>query len=163
MTDAKESTEPKSFFYTILPVLLCGLSIPLSLFLWLGNLALGFITKSSFDNEGKLIFYYYRWKKNIFISNLVFAENESITPTRWLFSTLVPILLMSYGLKRKGVNYSGATLGLVVAITLSLANHAFLACLAAFFFSSSRVTKFRSHMKRKLEADFKGGKLYRNL
>lgn len=70
---------------------------------------------------------------------------------------MVPILLMAYGLKRKGVNYSGAALGLVVAITLSLASHAFLACLATFFFSSSRVTKFRSHLKRKFEADFKGG------
>lgn len=53
MSDEKESAEPKSFFYTILPVLLCGLSIPLSLFLWLGNLALTFITKSSFDSDGK--------------------------------------------------------------------------------------------------------------
>lgn len=69
----------------------------------------------------------------------------------------MPILLMSYGLKRKGVNYSGAALGLFIAIILSLANHAFLACLAAFFFSSSRVTKFRSHLKRKIEVDFKGG------
>lgn len=64
---------------------------------------------------------------------------------------------MVYGLKRKGVNRSGATLGLVVAITLSIASHAFLACLATFFFSSSRVTRYRDHMKRKIESDFKGG------
>lgn len=89
----------------------------------------------------------------------MFTDNTTISPTRWLFSTLVPILLMSYGLKRKGVNTSGAALGLIVAIILSLANHAFLACLATFFFSSSRVTKFRSHLKRKFEADFKGGEL----
>lgn len=66
---------------------------------------------------------------------------------------------MSYGLKRKAVNYNGAALGVVIAIILSLANHAFLACLATFFFSSSRVTKFRSHLKRKIESDFKGGKI----
>lgn len=53
MTEPKESTEQKSVFYNILPVLLCGLSIPLSIFLWLGNLALTFITKSSLDSEGK--------------------------------------------------------------------------------------------------------------
>lgn len=53
MANPKEDSEPKSFFYTILPVLLCGLSIPLSLVLWLGNLALTFITKSSLDNDGK--------------------------------------------------------------------------------------------------------------
>lgn len=64
---------------------------------------------------------------------------------------------MAYGMKRKAVNHSGAALGLVIAIILSLASHAFLACLATFFFSSSRITKFRSHMKRKIESDFKGG------
>lgn len=85
------------------------------------------------------------------------AGNSTIPPTRWLFSVLVPVLLMVYGLKRKGVNRSGATLGLVVAITLSIASHAFLACLATFFFSSSRVTRYRDHMKRKIESDFKGG------
>lgn len=66
---------------------------------------------------------------------------------------------MTYGLKRKAVNYNGAALGVIIAVTLSLANHAFLACLATFFFSSSRVTKFRSQVKRKIEIDFKGGKM----
>lgn len=53
MSNQSESGEPKSFFYMILPVLLCGLSIPLSLVLWLGNLAFSFLTKSSLDTEGK--------------------------------------------------------------------------------------------------------------
>lgn len=66
---------------------------------------------------------------------------------------------MAYGLKRKAVNYNGAALGLIIAIALSLANHAFLACLATFFFTSSRVTKFRGHLKRKIESDFKGGNI----
>lgn len=99
----------------------------------------------------------------VIVYSLCFVENATIPPTRWLFSTLVPILLMAYGMKRKAVNRSGAVLGLIVAITLSLANHAFLACLATFFFSSSRVTKFRSHLKRKFEADFKGGKQKKKL
>ena len=54
MSNQNENSEPKSFFYMILPVLLCGLSIPLSLVLWLGNLAFTFLTKSSIDTEGKL-------------------------------------------------------------------------------------------------------------
>lgn len=87
----------------------------------------------------------------------LFTGNSTIPPTRWLFSVLVPVLLMLYGLKRKGVNRSGAFLGLVVAITLSIASHAFLACLATFFFTSSRATKYRDHMKREIENDFKGG------
>lgn len=53
MSNQSESSEPKSFFYMILPVLLCGLSIPLSLVLWLGNLAFTFLTKSAIDHEGK--------------------------------------------------------------------------------------------------------------
>lgn len=52
MSNQSESGEPKSFFYMILPVLLCGLSIPLSLVLWLGNLAFTFLTKNSNDAEG---------------------------------------------------------------------------------------------------------------
>lgn len=64
---------------------------------------------------------------------------------------------MFYGLKRKSVNKSGAVLGLFVAIILSIANHAFLASLITFFFSSSRATKFRSNLKIKLEDDFKEG------
>lgn len=70
---------------------------------------------------------------------------------------MVPVLLMLYGLKRKGVNKSGAVLGLFIAVILSIASHAFLACLAVFFFTSSRATKFRGHLKRKIESDFKGG------
>lgn len=86
-------------------------------------------------------------------------EVTAIPPTRWLFSVLVPVLLAAYGLRRKGVNRSGAILGLIIAVILSLASHAFLATLATFFLSSSRITRFREHKKRKLEADFKGGTL----
>uniref|UniRef100_A0A182JJF8 Transmembrane protein 19 n=1 Tax=Anopheles atroparvus TaxID=41427 RepID=A0A182JJF8_ANOAO len=121
----------ESTIYTILPVLLCGLSVPLSMFMWIGNVAY-----SKIANDG---------------------ASSVIPPTRWLFSVLVPVLLMVYGLKRKGVNKSGAAFGLLCAVILSIASHAFLACLAAFFFSSSRATKFRGHMKRKLEEDFKEG------
>lgn len=52
MAEQNDPEKSKSFFYTILPILLCGLSIPLSLFLWLGNLAFTFITKRSLDSEG---------------------------------------------------------------------------------------------------------------
>ncbi|XP_055592587.1 transmembrane protein 19 [Uranotaenia lowii] len=123
-------------FYKILPVLLCALAIPLSMFMWIGNIA---YSKLASDNQDNVI-----------------------PPSRWLFSILVPILLMLYGLKRKGVNKSGATMGLLCAVVLSVASHAFLACLATFFFSSSRATKFRSHLKRKFEEDFKGGEGRRN-
>ncbi|XP_061393808.1 transmembrane protein 19 isoform X2 [Musca vetustissima] len=116
-----------------LPLLFCGLSIPISLFMWLGN---SFLSKL-WTNE--------------------FEESPVIPPTRWLFSILAPFMLMVVALKRKSVNKSGAALGIIVAIILSISNHAFFASLAVFFFTSSRATKFRSHMKRKIEKDFKEG------
>uniref|UniRef100_A0A2M4AUL5 Transmembrane protein 19 n=1 Tax=Anopheles triannulatus TaxID=58253 RepID=A0A2M4AUL5_9DIPT len=121
----------ESPIYQILPVLLCGLSVPLSMFMWIGNVAY-----SKIASDG---------------------ENSVIPPTRWLFSVLVPVLLMVYGWRRKGVNRSGAVLGLICAIILAIASHAYLACLAAFFFSSSRATKFRGHIKRQFEEDFREG------
>jgi len=60
------------------------------------------------------------------------------------------------------VNKSGAGLGILFAFILSIANHAFFASLAAFFFSSSRATKFRGHLKRKFEKDFKEGKFVKH-
>lgn len=55
MSDVMEKTESKSKFYAVLPILLCGLSIPLSLFLWLGNLAFTFLTNNSADSEGEVL------------------------------------------------------------------------------------------------------------
>ncbi|XP_038110695.1 transmembrane protein 19 isoform X1 [Culex quinquefasciatus] len=125
----------ESTFYKFLPLLLCALSVPLSMFMWIGNVA---------------------------YSKIASDEENVIPPARWLFSILVPLLLMLYGLKRKGVNKSGAIVGLLCATILSIASHAFLACLAMFFFSSSRATKFRAHLKRKYEEDFRGGEGRRN-
>lgn len=67
-----------------------------------------------------------------------------------------------YGLKRKGVNSSGAVFGLITAIILSIASHMFLTCLATFFFTSSKATKFGTNFKRKIESNFKGGEGRRN-
>ncbi|XP_073837543.1 transmembrane protein 19 isoform X1 [Musca autumnalis] len=124
-----------------LPLLFCGLSIPISLFMWLGNSFLSKLWTSEFEG---------------------IKESPVIPPTRWLFSILAPFMLMVVALKRKSVNKSGAALGIIVAITLSISSHAFFASLAAFFFTSSRATKFRSHMKRKIEKDFKEGEGQRN-
>lgn len=89
----------------------------------------------------------------------IVSEPTVIPPTRWLFSTLAPIILAVVALKRKSVNKSGAVLGIFFAFVSSIASHMFLACLITFFFSSSRATKFRAHIKKKIEKDFKEGKL----
>ncbi|XP_037936634.1 transmembrane protein 19 [Teleopsis dalmanni] len=119
-------------------IFVCGLSIPLSLFMWLGNVAFSKVWWHEHDDE------------------LV------IPPTRWLMSILAPILLMAVALRRKSVSKSGAALGVVFAFILSISNHAFFFSLASFFFSSSRATKFRAHLKRKFETDFKEGEGQRN-
>ncbi|XP_030375340.1 transmembrane protein 19 isoform X2 [Scaptodrosophila lebanonensis] len=121
-----------------MPVLFCGLSIPISLFMWLGNVAFS----KFWTNE--------------------YNESHVIAPTRWFFSTLAPLTLMTVALHRRSVSRSGAALGLVVAFTLSVASHPFFASLVVFFFSSSRATKFRGHLKRKFEHDFKEGEGQRN-
>lgn len=62
-----------------------------------------------------------------------------------------------YGFKRKSVNVSGAVTGILVAITLTIASPVYLVVLAAFFFSSSKATKYRQDVKKKIEKDFKEG------
>ena len=62
-----------------------------------------------------------------------------------------------YGFKRKSINLSGAISGIVVAIFLTIASPVYLVTLAAFFFSSSKATKYRQDVKKKIEKDFKVG------
>lgn len=90
------------------------------------------------------------------------AEERVIPPLRWFSSIVIPLLLMCYGIKRKGVNKSGAVLGLIVGVVLAISNHAFLVALSTFFLSGSRATKFRSKEKMRFEEDFKGGEGRRN-
>ncbi|XP_034483525.1 transmembrane protein 19 isoform X2 [Drosophila innubila] len=121
-----------------MPLLFCGLSIPISLFMWLGNVAFSKFWSSDYE------------------------EPAVIPPTRWLFSTLAPLTLMTVALSRRSVSKSGAALGVLVAFTLSIASHPFFGSLVVFFFSSSRATKFRAQLKRKFEHDFKEGEGQRN-
>ncbi|KAI5644246.1 integral membrane protein DUF92 domain-containing protein [Phthorimaea operculella] len=85
-----------------------------------------------------------------------------IPPTRWLVSCLIPITIAVYGYKKKSVNISGALFGLMVAFVLTLSSYCHLAALFTFFISSSKATKFRAHLKKKIEEDFKEGEGQRN-
>lgn len=55
------------------------------------------------------------------------------------------------------MNVSGAVFGIIVALMLTIASPVYLVVLAAFFFSSSKATKYRQDVKRKIEKDFKVG------
>ena len=72
-------------------------------------------------------------------------------------STVIPVIVVSWGHSRKSLSTSGAFLALIVGFILTLANFSFFLCLLAFFVSSSKVTKFRADVKKKFEADFKEG------
>lgn len=48
----KEQTQ-QSRLHDLLPILFCGLSVPLSMFMWLGNLAFLKLTFSDYEKEGK--------------------------------------------------------------------------------------------------------------
>ncbi|KAI5745396.1 hypothetical protein M8J76_010698 [Diaphorina citri] len=125
---------PKSKWNTALPIIIIVITIPLSMLLWLGNLAFSF-----------------------FKSDDSVQHIETIAPTRWFAATLIPIVIATWGLKRKSLTLSGALLGVVVGFVLTISSYAFLSCLMVFFVTSSRVTKFRSNIKRQIEEDFKEG------
>ena len=75
------------------------------------------------------------------------SESTVISPLRWLRSTLIPILFVTWGLRRRAVCWSGALVGFAIAVVLSLSNDCFLACLATFFVTGSKATKFGSERK----------------
>lgn len=120
---------------SLVPVFLFVMAIPISMLMWIGHLAFSFLKDSS------------RLDSDITV----------VPPTRWLASTLIPLAVVLHALRRKHVTKSGAALGSIIAFILSLASYPFLACLIAFFFSSSQATKFRQERKRKFEEHFKEG------
>jgi uncharacterized membrane protein len=62
---------------------------------------------------------------------------------------------MVYGYKKRSVNKSGAIFGIAFALLLTIASPVYLLVLAAFFFSSSKATKYRQDYKKNFEKDFK--------
>lgn len=139
-TELKQKMKKTNRFQTfmpesLVPVFLFVVAIPISMLMWIGHLAFSFFKETS------------RLDSDIAV----------VPPTRWLASTLIPLALVLHALRRKHVSKSGAILGSIIAFALSLASYSFLACLIAFFFSSSQATKFRQDRKKKLEEHFKEG------
>eukprot|EP00092_Neocalanus_flemingeri_P094984 GFUD01120822.1.p1 GENE.GFUD01120822.1~~GFUD01120822.1.p1 ORF type:complete len:333 (-),score=74.41 GFUD01120822.1:67-1065(-) len=94
--------------------------------------------------------------KNLFISGWT-ADHANITPLRWVSSTVVPVIVVSWGHGRKSLSTSGALLALIVGFCLTLAHYSFFLCLLAFFITSSKATKYKQEIKAKQEEDFKEG------
>ena len=77
---------------------------------------------------------------------------------RLLVSVLLPSAISLWGLRRRSLSSSGALLALAVGFLVTLTNGCLCAAMMAFFFSSSRLTKWKGHVKRKMEHDYKEGK-----
>ena len=64
------------------------------------------------------------------------------------------------GLRKRSLSRSGAFLALWVGFILTLAHFSIMLGLITFFLTSSKATRFRQHMKRKIEGEaFRSGKI----
>ncbi|XP_019714504.1 transmembrane protein 19-like, partial [Hippocampus comes] len=82
---------------------------------------------------------------------------QPVSPWRWLFSILVPVVLTIRALKRRSLDASGALGALFVGFVLTMANLSFFSSLLAFFVTSSKLTRWGAAQKKKMDADFKEG------
>uniref|UniRef100_A0A803VZW2 Transmembrane protein 19 n=1 Tax=Ficedula albicollis TaxID=59894 RepID=A0A803VZW2_FICAL len=80
-----------------------------------------------------------------------------ISPWRWLFSVLVPLIIATQGFKRKSLDHSGALGGLVVGFILTVANYSFFSSLFVFFVTSSKLTKWKKDIKKKIDSEYREG------
>ncbi|XP_008574334.1 PREDICTED: transmembrane protein 19 isoform X2 [Galeopterus variegatus] len=86
-----------------------------------------------------------------------YGNLRPVSPWRWLFSVIVPVLIVSNGFKKKSLDHSGALGGLVVGFILTIANFSFFTSLLMFFLSSSKLTKWKGEIKKRLDSEYKEG------
>ncbi|KAK9525957.1 hypothetical protein VZT92_016622 [Zoarces viviparus] len=96
------------------------------------------------------------WVISITISSY-FGTLQPVSPWRWLFSILVPLMLTIRASKRGSLSCSGAMGALLVGFVLTMANYSFFSALLAFFITSSKLTRWGGAQKRKLDAEYKEG------
>lgn len=76
------------------------------------------------------------------------------------FAFISSLFIVRRALANKSLDISGAVAALVVGFVLTITNFCFFASLLVFFLSSSKLTKFRSEIKREVEDDFKEGRIH---
>ena len=69
------------------------------------------------------------------------------------FAIFIPAYIAFGGLKTQSLNASGALLGTIVAFVLTITRWCFFWALMAFFVSSTKATKYKQEMKKKIEGD----------
>ncbi|KAM6386761.1 transmembrane protein 19 isoform 3-T4 [Alca torda] len=90
-------------------------------------------------------------------ANTYYGTLQPISPWRWLFSVLVPLIIATQGLKKKSLDHSGALGGLVVGFILTIANYSFFTSLFVFFVTSSKLTKWKKDIKKQIDSEYKEG------
>ena len=82
----------------------------------------------------------------------------STSPLQWTIRLgLPPPLVAWYGVRRRSLDHSGGMAAIVVGFILTLASGCFCVSLLVFFFTSSRLTRWRGREKEKFEEDHKKG------
>uniref|UniRef100_A0A8C5M058 Transmembrane protein 19 n=1 Tax=Leptobrachium leishanense TaxID=445787 RepID=A0A8C5M058_9ANUR len=80
-----------------------------------------------------------------------------VSPWRWLVSIVIPIIIISQGLRKKSLDNSGALSGLLVGFILTVANFSFFSSLLVFFVTSSKLTRWRGDIKKRFDSEYKEG------
>lgn len=86
-----------------------------------------------------------------------YGNIQPISPWRWLFSVVVPVLISYNGFKKKSLDHSGALGGIVVGFILTIANFSFFTSLLMFFLSSSKLTKWKGQAKKRIDSEYREG------
>ncbi|XP_068163190.1 transmembrane protein 19 [Antennarius striatus] len=96
------------------------------------------------------------WVVSLSVSSY-YGTLQPVSPWRWLFSILVPLVLTARALKRRSLDWSGALAALLVGFVMTMASYSFFAALLAFFITSSRLTRWGGAQKKKIDAEYKEG------
>ncbi|XP_043912933.1 transmembrane protein 19 isoform X2 [Protopterus annectens] len=86
-----------------------------------------------------------------------YGSLRPISPLRWLFSVLVPIIITTRAVKQKSLDRSGVVGALIIGFLLTVANYSFFAALLAFFVTSSKLTKWKGDKKKQIDAEYRAG------
>lgn len=76
-----------------------------------------------------------------------------VSPSRIFLSVFLPFLCSLIAIRKKSLDFAGIVSAIFVGSILTLSNYAFISMLMVFFFTSTKLTKFRSELKSNQDAD----------
>ena len=104
-----------------------------------------------------LVMLYYVFETSLYGDGILHSIHN-LSFIRIVSAILIPLYIATSGLKKQSLDPSGAVLGVIVAFVLTISRWSFLWSLMAFFVTSSKATKYKQELKKKIEGDdFKPG------